>query len=639
MVPNTRTATRSSFQIGARLPSESKTEERVGTARSPADNSTVRFTSVFAVLLVVATVIVYQDSLRDQFINYDDPAYVTKNIHVLQGLSWSNAVWAFTSTAEANWHPITWLSHMADVQFFGLNPLGHHFTNLLLHLCNVLLVFFLLRAATPSVFCSGVVAVLFAIHPLNVETVAWVAERKSLLSMFFLLLAFWSWARYVRRRTKSRYLIVCIFFALSLMSKPMGITFPLLLLLVDYWPLMRVRTSLNSEVGEPISKLWIEKIPLFAMSVLSAGITFKAQLAGGALGTVVALPLGVRIKNAIYGYGIYLWKCVWPSKLAVFYPHPENGLVLWSVLFSAAVILFISGLVWRYRAQRYLVMGWGWFLCSLIPVIGIVQVGRQSWADRYAYFPLLGVFVLTTWLAADLLVKIRISRPIVWVVVIGLIFSYGWVSYRQTHYWKNSYTLFSHAVGVTRANAIAENNLGEALVELGHPELAIEHFQAAIRITPQVSTPHYNLGALLQVQGQLELARREYIAAVSYSSDPTELAQAHNNLGAISMQQGSQAEAKMQFGAALELNPHEVNSLIGRGLLEYQDKQLELALGDFSRAAQASSSPLAFFWSGRVLEDEGRMHEAAIAYDEALQRAPGLKEAQLHLNSIRSKSQ
>jgi Tfp pilus assembly protein PilF len=595
---------------------------------------------VLAVALAIATAILYQATLRNQFVNYDDPAYVTKNVQVLQGLSWKNTIWAFTSTAEANWHPVTWLSHMADVQFFGVHPAGHHFTNLFLHLCNVLLVFFLLSAVSSSVLRSAVVAALFAVHPLNVETVAWVAERKSLLSTFFLLLAFWAWGTYVRRRTTDRYLLVCMFFAFSLMAKPMGITFPLMLLLLDYWPLQRVEKKCANGIEDPIFRLLTEKIPLFAMSVLSAATTLYAQHAGGALGTVAALLLGMRIKNAIYSYGVYLCKAVWPSNLAVFYPHPEDGLALWRVVLTGTMILVISWLVWRYRARRrYLIVGWAWFLCTLIPVIGIVQVGRQAWADRYAYLPLIGLFVLGTWLAAELLTRIQISREKISLAVIGLIFTYASVAYRQIQYWRNSYTLFTHAVRVTKANAIAEDNLGEALVELGHPELAIGQFQAAIRISPTVSAPHYNLGTLLQVQGRLELAKSEYLTALLYASDPTELAQTHNNLGAISLQLGDKNGAKLQFDAALNINPNEVNSLIGRGLLEYQGKQLDLSLRDFSHAAQIGSSPLGFFWSGRVLEEQGKMQEAVMAYEEALQRAPGLKEAQLRLHSIQSKSQ
>ena len=597
-----------------------------------------RSACVIAVGLVIATAFLYQTSLEDQFVNYDDPAYVTKNVHVLQGLSRQNTVWAFTSTTEANWHPLTWLSHMADVQFFGLNPAGHHLTNLLLHLCNVLLIFFLLSTITGSISCSAVVAALFAVHPLNVETVAWVAERKSLLSMFFLLLAFWGWGRYVRFQTAGRYLVSCTFFALSLMAKPMGITFPLLLLLVDYWPLQRTgKARINGRSA--VFKLWIEKIPLFAMAVLIAAITLYAQHEGGALGNALALPAGMRVKNALYSYGIYLSKAFWPSDLAVFYPHPENGLAFWKVALMGAMLLGFSGLVWRYRARRYLIVGWAWFLCTLIPVIGIVQVGRQAWADRYAYLPFVGLFVLVTWLASELLERTQISPKVISLAIIGIILSYASVAYRQIQYWRNSYTLFSHAVEVTKANAIAEDNLGEALVELGHTELAIGRFEAAIRITPTVSTPHYNLGTLLQANGKLELAKHEYLTALLYASDPTELAQTHNNLGGVSMQLGDKAGAKSEFDAALSINPNEVNSYIGRGLLEYQENQLDLALRDFSQAAQIGSSPLAYFWSGRVLEEQGKLSAAAVSYQQALQRAPGLKEAQLRLHSIQSKSQ
>jgi protein O-mannosyl-transferase len=266
-----------------------------------------------------------------------------------------------------------------------------------------------------------------------------------------------------------------------------------------------------------------------------------------------------------------------------------------------------------------------------------VQVGRQAWADRYAYLPFIGLFVLATWLATELVGKIQISRKIISLAVVGIVVSYASVAYRQIQYWRNSYTLFSHAVQVTKANAIAEDNLGEALVELGHPELAIGLFEAAIRITPTVSTPHYNLGTLLQASGKLEPAKHEYLTALSYASDPTELAQTHNNLGAVSMQLGDKAGAKSQFDIALSINPTEVNSLIGRGLLEFREGQFELALGDFSQAAQLGSA-LGFFWSGRILEEQGKLHDAATAYEKALQRTPGLKEAQLRLRAIRSKS-
>jgi tetratricopeptide (TPR) repeat protein len=591
---------------------------------------------LFAAALAVLTVIVYLPSLRNQFVNYDDPAYVVANQHVLHGLSWKNVVWAFSSTAEANWHPLTWLSHMADVQLFRLNPEGHHLTNLLLHLCNVLLLFWILRAATGSILGSAVVAALFAVHPLNVESVAWIAERKSLLSLFFMLLAFLAWGKYVRRKSLAWYFAVIFLFALALMAKPMAITFPFLLLLADYWPLERIGVRSDGEPNPPLSRLCIEKIPLFVMSGLSAAVTLYAQRAAGALGSAIALPLKWRINNAVYSYLLYLIKAVWPSKLAVFYPHPENRLAFWKVALAGALVLAITGVVWVYRRRRYLLVGWLWFLGTLFPVIGIVQVGRQAWADRYAYIPLIGIFVLVTWLVADLLSNLKISRPLLATAVVVVVLSYASISYRQIHYWRNSYTLFSHAFEVTSNNTVAEDNLGEALVELGRPELALEHFEAAERIAPAVSTPHYNLGTLFQLQGKSDQAAREYSLVFRCSSDPTELAQTHNNLGALLMQSGKASEAKTQFDAALSIDPNKFNSLLGRGLAEYNLRELDDALQDFLRASHIQSSQAALFWIGRVLEDEGKLREASHAYEQALQIAPNMSDARLRLESLRS---
>ncbi len=592
-------------------------------------------TLALATVLVAATAFLYLPSLRNQFVNYDDPAYVLRNTHVLQGLSWKNIAWALSSTAEANWHPLTWLSHMADVQLFRLNPAGHHFANLLLHVCNVLLLFLLLRAATSSALSSAVVAALFAVHPLNVESVAWVAERKSLLSTFFMFLAFWAWGGFLRDRSIARYAVTASLFALSLMAKPMTITFPFLLLLADYWPLCRARR--NNVVEDPVSMLFVEKIPLFAMSALSAAVTVYAQHAGGALGTTAALPFKWRIENAIYSYAVYLFKAVWPSKLAVFYPHPEGSLGLWKVILAGALVLAITGLFYFHRRRRYLIVGWLWFLGTLFPVIGIVQVGRQGWADRYAYIPLIGIFVVLMWLGSELLQRAHISRQLAGTAVVAMIVGYASISYRQIHYWHDSYTLFSRALEVTTNNSIAEDNLGEALVELGHPELAIPHFRAAVRISPTTATPYYNLGTLFQMQDRLEEAKRQYLSALQYSSDSQELAQTHNNLGALLMRTGNLPEAKSHFDAALAIDPNKVNSLLGRGMVEYRQNALDGALEDFIRASAVDPSPLASFWIGRVLEDKGRSREAAISYEQALRMSPNLHEAQERLDVLRSR--
>jgi tetratricopeptide (TPR) repeat protein len=592
--------------------------------------------------LVLATCSLYQAALRNAFVNYDDPAYVTANSRVLQGLSWANVAWALRSTVEANWHPLTWISHMADVQFFGLNPVGHHFTNVLLHVFNVVLLFLLLQRATGRVLRSAAVAALFALHPLNVESVAWVAERKSILCTLFLLLAFWAYAGYVRHRQPLRYLLVAIMFGLGLMAKPAIVTFPFMLLLLDYWPLQRFGAGpgtgkRNSSRSTFLALAW-EKIPFLAMAAGSAAITLYAQRAGGAVGNARLLPLAWRVKNAIYSYMAYVVKGIWPSRLAVFYPHPEKSLSWWTVCFAGSLAALVTLLLWRAReGNRSLLAGWLWYLVTMIPMIGLVQVGRQGMADRYAYIPFFGLFVLAVWLAADLAAGLRLSRSITVLLGLAILSGYASVSYRQISYWRDSYTLFSHAIQVTGRNAIAEDNLGHALAGMGYPALAASHFEASIRIAPQLSTPHYNLATLLQSENQLDQAEREYELALSYSSDPTERAQAHNNLGALLISRNQPGEAIAQFNVAIAINPGEQNSFLGRGLVEYQQGNLDAAVADFGHAAGLASSAVSEFWLGRALEDKGEWGGAARAYAAALQLAPAMSEAQSRLAAMRQK--
>jgi tetratricopeptide (TPR) repeat protein len=592
--------------------------------------SSRKTTLLLAVLLVLGTLVLYSPTLHNGFINYDDPAYVTANAHVRQGLSWSNIRWAFTATVEANWHPLTWISHMADVQFFGLNPAGHHGVSVLLHAINVLLLFFLLNRATGYTLRSAVVAALFAVHPLNVESVAWVAERKSLLCMLFFLLALWAYGWYVRKPGVGRYLSVALLFALGLMAKPMVITLPFILLLLDYWPLQRISKT---------SRLFAEKIPLFVMSAASALITVFAQHTGGALGITAALPLKFRTTNAICSYLGYVGKGIWPSHLAVFYPHPENSLAMWKVLVAAVVLSAITALVWRFRRKKYLLVGWLWYLGTMVPVIGIVQVGRQAMADRYAYIPFIGLFVIAVWLVADLFEFVRVSRVAAIAITLAILSGYAAASYIQIGYWGNSITLFAHALQVTTDNGIAEDNLGAALMDAGRPDLAFSHFEAAVRLVPQLSTPHYNLATVLHRQNQLDAAMHEYQLALAYTTDPTEAAQAHNNLGVLLTQKNQPTVAIAEFSAAIIANPDKQNSYLGRGSLEYQQHNLDAAFADFSHAAQIAPSPVAYFWLGRTLEDRGDLQAAVRAYETALTMAPGMTDVQTRLDGIRLKLQ
>ncbi len=582
-------------------------------------------------LLFLGTIVLYYPALHNGFVNYDDPAYITSNWHVQQGLNSRGVAWAFTSTAEANWHPLTWLSHMLDVQLFGMRPEGHHAQSVFWHALNVVLLFLLLAKATGFVGRSALVAGLFAVHPLNVESVAWIAERKTVLCTFFLLLALAAYGWYAKKPRVGRYMLVALFFAMGLMAKPMAITLPFALLLVDFWPLQRFRQT-------SLSKLALEKIPLLALSAASAAITLYAQHAGGAVGLIEALPLAMRVKNAIYSYFIYVEKTIWPSRLAVFYPHPEGSLALWRVIFAAAVLAAVTALFWHFRGSRYercyLLAGWLWFLGTLVPVIGIVQVGRQAWADRYAYFPVWGLFVIAVWLLAEAAARIKLSPAAQVALASAVLLGYSVAAHIQMEYWRDSYSLFTHAIQVTDANPIAEGNLGSALIDMQRPDLAVPHLERAVRLMPTLAAAHYNLGILLQRQNELNRALQEYQLALQYASDEREAAQTHNNLGVLFKQLGRRDEAVAEFSHAIALNPHEQNSLLGRGLIERDEGKLDAALQDFSQAAQIAPSPSALYWQGRVLEDKGQLAAAAEAYRGALKLSPEFGDTQARLERI-----
>ena len=605
---------------------------------SPSIPPLLRSPVFLSLILFTGVLILYVPALDSSFVNYDDPAYVTSNSHVLQGLSWSNVAWAFRATSEANWHPLTWLSHMADVQLFGLNPRGHHLTSVLLHGCNVVLLFFILRRATGCLMRSAVVAGLFAFHPLNVECVAWVAERKSVLSMFFLLLALAAYGSYARQKSIGRYALVVALFALGLAAKPMVVTLPVLLLLWDYWPLRRNGSESEGSFEHSMPLLVVEKVPLFALAAASSWVTLHAQRSGGALGMAESLPLASRLENAIYSYAAYVGKGIWPSRLAVFYPHPENSLGAWKVLAAAIVVVSITVAAWRYRARhRYLLTGWLWYLAALVPMIGIVQVGRQAMADRYAYLPFVGLFIIVVWCCAESFARLQVSALVQITIAAAVVVSYASVAFFQINYWHTSYKLFAHALQVTHRNGIAEDNFGAALMEMGRPDLAQPHFEAAAEFFPQLSTAHYNLAVLEQQQNHPDAARREYELALKYSSDATEIAQSHSNLGFLLLELNDSKAAIEQFDGALQINPGKQNSWLGRGIAEYRQGNLNAAVADLSHASQIAPLAQADFWLGRALEDKGQSEAARTAYEAAVRLAPGMAEAQQRLDALRAR--
>ncbi|MGA8877077.1 MAG: tetratricopeptide repeat protein [Candidatus Korobacteraceae bacterium] len=501
---------------------------------------------LFAILLVLATSALYFRAIRYPFCSYDDSVYVTANSHVQSGLSWETAKWAFSSYDAANWHPVTWLSHALDYQFFYLDPAGHHGTNVVLHVVNVLLLFWVLRSATGFVGRSAMVAALFALHPINVESVAWVAERKNLLSMLFFLLALAAYRWYAERPHLGRYLLCALLFLLGLMSKPQVITLPFVLLLWDYWPLERLalrrsyfasRQDSSSEVsGEPRATnseeqpsgekrrangewrwLFLEKTPLFALSAASAIVTMKAQHAGGAI-AMFRIPLTIRLANAALSYARYLEKAIWPSRLAVFYPHPLGSALGWQAVVAAAGLLIITVLVVRARDRRYLFVGWFWFLGTLIPMIGVVQVGMQGMADRYAYLPFIGIYLMICWGVAELAQQRRLARALP-AACIAVLLALMIVTYRQVGYWQDDVTLWSHAAQVTRGNYVAEDNLGEALVDEGKMEEAMPHFFRAVAVFPADPTANLNIGAYEQAHQNFSSAIAQYNQVLRYTTN------------------------------------------------------------------------------------------------------------------------
>ncbi|HXM92977.1 MAG TPA: tetratricopeptide repeat protein [Candidatus Dormibacteraeota bacterium] len=610
-----------------------------GSSSSRWSDRRLRF--LLAFMLAIGTAAVYAPSVRNGFVNFDDPDYVTRNAHVLQGVTWPNLMWSFgTSNPAANWHPLTWISHMIDVQWYGINPAGHHFNNVLLHTLNVAILFVILQRATGHTLRSAAVAAVFGLHPLNVESVAWVAERKAVLSVFFLLLTLWAYVWYACRPALGRYVCVMLFFAAALMAKIMVIALPAGLLLLDYWPLRRLPGPAQPGEQRPLLPafliLGIEKIPLLLLAGAGGWMTMYMHRKEGALAG--AMPFSWRLRNVIYSYLAYLGKAIWPSRLAVFYPHPENSLAWWKVIAAALVLVGVSIIVWRFRERRYLLIGWLWYLGTMFPMVGMVQSGRQGMADRYMYIPLIGLIVASVWLLGDLAGRVEWKAGFLAAVFLLVATSCIYLTRTQIGYWRDSYTLFTHTLQITKNNGIAENNLGSALVEMGQAPLAALHFEAAVRLIPELASAHYNLGQVLQTQNRTEEAAREYQLAIAASSDALETAQAHNNLGILYMGMNNSAAALTELNAAIVLNPYELNSYIGRGIIELQSWNLDAAVADFSRAAAIAPSPTACFWLGRALETKGDFRRAANAYEAALQLAPGFIDAQARLQALQSKA-
>jgi Tfp pilus assembly protein PilF len=549
----------------------------------------LRLDVALCVALVVAILCVYGQIWTHEFIGYDDDKYVTQNRFVSQGLSRESVIWAFGSTHASNWHPLTWLSHMLDVELFGMNAGAHHLTNLFFHILNSLLLFIVFRKMTAEVWQSAIVALLFALHPLHVESVAWVAERKDVLSTFFWLLTIWSYARFTRRPTTVRYLAVVGSFCLGLMAKPMVVTLPFVLLLLDYWPLNRIQAGqIKSRTVQPnpglaLLRLVYEKIPLFMLAGLSCGVTFLAQKKGEALGLLDVHPLTMRVANAVVSYLKYIQKLIWPHDLAILYPYPEV-ITAGQVLAGCALLGCITFLSVRYRKRLpWLFVGWFWYVGTLVPVIGLVQVGEQAMADRYTYIPFIGLFLILIWGASVFIGKWRYKKIALSVITTVIFFVMITTTWAQVSYWKNSIRLFEHALSVTNGNYVIHNNLGFELALQGQKDQALIHYKKALRINPEFEQAHVNLGSVLFSQAKIEESFAYYHAVLKARPD---FARVHYNFGVLLLKIGRVDEAIVHFQETLRIKPDFAEAHNSLGAAMVSKEKIAEAIAHFKTALQ-----------------------------------------------------
>jgi protein O-mannosyl-transferase len=562
---------------------------------------------------------------KNDFVNYDDPLYVTKNVHVQSGLTKENVRWAFGNTESSNWHPLTWLSHMLDCQFFGLDPRAQHAVNLGFHVTNALLLLLVLQQMTGALWRSAFVAALFATHPLHVESVAWIAERKDLLSTFFGLLTIWSYLGYTRHRSIPKYLLCLSFFVMSLMSKPMLVTLPALLLLIDFWPLKRWslfakhKSPASSSPNTSSKELLLEKIPFFALAVASSIVTIWAQHQGGSTESLDALPLGARIANALLSYILYLAKMFLPVNLAVFYPyHPVPVVEALGCGLLLAIVSWFS--VAKARLHPYVLFGWLWFLIMLLPVIGLIQVGAQAFADRYTYLSSIGPFIILTWGIVEFFDQIKLPRSTLaiagTVVLLGCVFT----TQAQIARWKNSTTLFTHTLQSTSQNPVAENNLGSALFDAGNLAEAGQHFQAALKLRPNYPNAHFNAGILLLLQGRPDEAEAHFRAAIQNLPN---YGRAHRFLGRLLVSQKRYEEAETHLRIALQFDPGDTEARSDLGTsLALQGKNDE-AQSEFKAVLQQTpNSPVAHQNLGNLFATKGNSEAALSEYSQAIALDP-----------------
>jgi protein O-mannosyl-transferase len=646
-------------------------------------------------LLALITLAVYLPVLEASFVTFDDTSYLTDNPKVQAGVTWEGARWAFTRSHAANWHPLSWLSHMLDCQLYGLKPAGHHLTSLLFHTANTLLLFGLLKRLTRAFWRSAFVAALFALHPLHVESVAWVSERKDVLSTFFFLLTLWAYTRYAERSAVGRhgliltrgrstdnastfYLLSLCFFALGLMSKPMLVTVPFVLLLLDYWPLERLRLPIFSSQAQAApspTSVWrqaVEKVPFLVLSAASCVVTVIAQRKGGALASLdgeSAVSLESRLINTPISYVWYLVKMIWPSDLAVIYPYIREWPLMKVLLATALLVALTVAAVWQGRRRAYVLMGWLWYLGTLVPVIGLVKVGAQSIADRYMYIPSIGLFVILAWGVADLTANWAHRVLPLAGAAAAVLTACALTAGAQLLYWLDSELLFRHTLAVTQNNYLACNNLGFYFAQQGQQELAKKYYRSAIEIAPKWAGARNNLGATLVYQKKYEEAiamLEEALRVNAQSADAEsnlgaalcclgrtdeamghlrkaiqlnpEYALAHYNLGNALLQQDRLAEAAAEFRLAAELKPQYAEAHNNLALALAKQGKLDAAVVEFGRALVLQPALLpARYGLGEVLVDQGKLDEAIAQFFEVLRLQPNHQPSWLQVGLARAK--
>jgi tetratricopeptide (TPR) repeat protein len=580
---------------------------------------------ILCLALFAMTLVFYNPIVHDGFVLLDDVPYILSNPPVLAGLTWNTVKWSFTTFHAGYWHPLTWLSHALDCQLFGLNPAGHHYVSLLFHAANAVLLFLLLQEATALTWPSLLVAALFALHPVNVESVAWAAERKNVLSMFFFLLAMLAYGRYARRGGVGRYAAVTLFFVLGLMAKPQIITLPCVLLLWDYWPLQRMfaqpaeseSASSKTVPGRSLGFLLIEKIPLFAVVVVSSIITVKAQAFAGAVRTLSEFSFVARLENAVVCYARYLAILFWPRHLAPLYPHPRNSLPSWQVAWSAVVLLALTAVALRWRKRRYLAMGWLWFVGVLVPMIGIVQVGEQAMADRFVYVPMIGILISVVWSAWEITEEKSISKKWIAIPAAIILAVLGALTHRQLSYWRDGETLWRYTLSVTDRNYMAHDNLAMVLDKQGRIEEAIPEFRAAEALHAYPLPQVLSMGIYEQRHGHVTGALEMYQKVLNQSADAKLRTTALSQIGSANVQLKNYEEAEVSYRRGLELNPDDASALLGSGLLAERSGDSELAAKQLGQAAKVEPSDVTYLLLAEALRRSHRPEEAKAAEEMA----------------------